>query len=364
MKIDSANLAFASQHSASSSRTLDESLHAWIGQSRPDFEGRERGKAQVQAVVQQAPAPAISDAAYAAQAGDQNSEAQAIQDSIGNVENDPKLRLIRLMVEMISGHKIQIYSAAAQANATSLAAATTASSQTAMQQASPPPQRAGFGIEYDRHEVRTETEMTSFQAAGVVRTSDGKEINFQLSLSMQRSYSEESNVSLRAGDGIRKDPLVINFNGASAELQSQRFSFDLAGDGQKQDVAMLGGNSGYLALDLNNNGKIDSGKELFGAASGNGFADLAKLDSDGNGWIDESDAAFSKLRVWSPAANGGGTLATLQEKQVGALYLGSQATPFELRDSTNQSLGAVRASGVYLSENGSVGSLQQIDLTV
>ncbi len=376
MKIDSYSLSLASQHSASSSHTLTESLRAWVGDQRPDFEGNNRGQPQ------SAPAPIISTAAQAALAADsggragqsgQSSEAQAIQNSLDDIEKDPRMMLIRQMVKMLTGHDIRVVSAAdfqiGTMASTAMVGAHQAASAQAQQAAQPqqppqPPARAGFGIEYDRHEVRTETEQTSFQAAGVVRTSDGKEINFQLSLQMQRSYSEESNISLRSGDGIRKDPLVINFNGTSAQLQSQRFSFDLEGDGSKEKVAMLGANSGYLALDLNQNGKIDSGKELFGVASGDGFADLAKLDSDGNGWIDENDAAYSQLRVWTPTADGGGHLVTLKEKQVGALYLGKTATPFELRDSNNQSFGAVRASGVYLSENGSVGSLQQIDLTV
>ncbi len=363
MKIDSYSLEFASQHSASSSHTLKESLRAWIGNQRPDFEGNNRGQPQP------APAPVISEAAHAALAADhgsQSGEAQAIQNSLDDIEKDPRLMLIRQMVKMLTGQDIKVFSAAdmqVSASASVEISQSTAAVATS-QQNQQAPARAGFGIEYDRHEVRTETERTSFQAAGIVRTSDGKEINFQLSLDMQRSFREESNVSLRAGDGVRKDPLVINFNGSAAQLQSQRFSFDLEGDGSKEQVAMLGANSGYLALDLNRNGAIDSGKELFGVASGDGFADLARLDGDGNGWIDENDAAFSQLRVWSPSADGGGQLATLLEKQVGALYLGKTATPFELRDDNNQSLGAVRASGVYLSEDGSVGSLQQIDLTV
>ena len=38
----------------------------------------------------------------------------------------------------------------------------------------------------------------------------------------------------------------------------------------------------FLSLDKNSDGIINDGSELFGAASGNGFADLAKYDEDGN----------------------------------------------------------------------------------
>ena len=39
-------------------------------------------------------------------------------------------------------------------------------------------------------------------------------------------------------------------------------------------------------------------RELFGTKSGNGFADLAKYDSDGNGWIDEADAGKRSMLLF------------------------------------------------------------------
>ena len=122
--------------------------------------------------------------------------------------------------------------------------------------------------------------------------------------------------------------------------------------------------SGYLAIDRNDDGRINDVSELFGTISGDGFADLAALDADGNRWLDESDAAFSTLRVWQRDAAGESSLQTLREAGVGALYLGSTATPFALTDEDNRLLGQVRASGVYLNEDGRAGTLQQIDLAV
>jgi hypothetical protein len=365
MKIEAYNLNLAGQHHATASHTLKESLRAWVGEQRPDFEGNNRGQPQ------SAPAPRISEAARAAQAAEQplatttpsgSGEAQAIQDSLEAVDSDPRLMLIRQMVKMLTGEDIRVVSSADFQVSTHVTLEHSAAQTRAAQAQAPV--RTGFGIEYERHEVRTETEQTTFQATGVIRTQDGQKISFQLSLDMQRSFREESHLSLRAGDAVKKDPLVINFNGAAAQLQSQRFSFDLEGDGTKEQIAQLGANSGYLVLDRNENGKVDNGQELFGVASGDGFADLARFDGDGNGWIDENDAVYRQLRVWSPTADGSGTLASLKEKQVGALYLGKTTTPFELRDATNQSLGTIRASGVWLAENGQAGSLQQIDLSV
>lgn len=198
----------------------------------------------------------------------------------------------------------------------------------------------------------------------MVRTADGQEIRFDLQLQMQREFTQESDIAIRAGDAVRrKDPLVINFNGTAAQLTDSKFTFDIDSDGQKDQIAFVGSGSGFLALDRNRNGKIDNGTELFGAQSGNGFADLAQYDSDGNHWIDQNDAVYADLRVWSRSADGQDQLATLAQRNVGALYLGSVDSPFAINRADNSSLGVVRSSGIYLSEDGSAGTLQQLDLT-
>src|SRR5699024_10596335 len=130
-------------------------------------------------------------------------------------------------------------------------------------------ERAGWGVEYDLHEVHHEVEQTSFDAQGVIKTADGKEITFTYELEMEREFYSETNVSVRAGDAKLKDPLVINFGGTAAQLTLQKFDFDLDADGAKDKVSRVQSGSGFLALDKNGNGAIDDGSELFGAKSGN-----------------------------------------------------------------------------------------------
>ena len=236
----------------------------------------------------------------------------------------------------------------------------------ASQPTAPEPTRsAGFGLVYETHELLEESEHTQFSAEGVVRTRDGQEIHFSLQLDMQRYHREETRTSLRLGDAaVPVDPLVINFDGTAAQLQDLRFIFDLNADGQTEDVPLLSGARGYLALDRNQNQRIDNGLELFGPVSGNGFAELAEHDGDGNGWIDEDDAVFDRLRVWVPSADGAGSLRSLEETGVGAIHLGAVNTPFALRSIDNSSLGAIRATSAYLHDNGTAGTVQQIDLAV
>ena len=182
---------------------------------------------------------------------------------------------------------------------------------------------------------------------------------------MSRSYHEESDVSITIGDARpTKDPLVVNFNGAAAQLSSQRFSFDLDADGRGEEINFVGGGSGFLVFDRNGDGKVNNGLELFGARSGDGFAELSALDVDGNGWVDDGDAAYGSLRVWSRNAAGKDLLVTLSQAGIGALSVASVASEFSLKDSGNELLGQIRSTGLYLREDGQVGTLQQVDLTV
>ncbi|MFA7239589.1 MAG: hypothetical protein WC091_05700 [Sulfuricellaceae bacterium] len=364
MKIQSSDVLLSGRHQSVQQHTKSESLKAWVGNQRPDFEGRGQNAVRDNvALSEQAKAAAQADTGKAA-----SSEAVDPEKAF---ENDPRAMLIRMMVEAFTGRKIHFTAmenidtgADAQPVADPNQAATSAPSQA--QQAPPPPPSAGFGVEYDYHESYHEAESTNFSAQGVVKTADGKEINFDLQLSMERSYSREVNISVRQGDAARqkKDPLVINFGGTAAQLTSTKFSFDIDADGKTEKLSFVAPNSGFIALDKNNDGKINNGSELFGAKSGDGFKELAAYDQDKNGWIDENDAVFAQLKVWSKDAQGKDSLTGLKQSGVGALYLGAAATPFEIKTGSNDSLGAVRASGIYLNENGSAGTLQQIDLTV
>lgn len=356
MKIESSHIGLSSQHAYSSRSSVEESMRAWVGQRRPDFEGNR--SANRSAAVQSTMAT-ISAAGKQASADAQ--AASEAQDAANQASNDPKLQLLIGLLESLTGRKVKLFNA----NDLKLDDASRARLQQTSEAAQPAQnQRQGWGIEYDRHEVRHESEQTAFSAQGVIKTSDGKEIRFDLAVEMKREFTEESNVSIRKGDGIKKDPLVINFNGTSAQLTDQKFSFDLDSDGKAEQMSFVSAGSGFLALDKNGNGTIDSGSELFGAQSGNGFADLSAYDSDGNQWIDENDAIYSKLQVWSKDTAGKDTLSTLAQRNVGALYLGNVATPFDLNNTSNDTQGQVRSSGAYLREDGSAGTLQQVDLVV
>ncbi|MCA3508631.1 MAG: hypothetical protein IOD01_15350 [Rhodobacter sp.] len=128
-------------------------------------------------------------------------------------------------------------------------------------------------------------------------------------------------------------PLILDLDGDGVETLGQNFyiHFDHDKNGFAERTGWAGADDGLLVLDRNGNGSIDNGSELFGNHSGsgpgpaNGFAALAESDSNRDGRIDASDAAFASLRVWKDANSNGltdaGELLTLQQAGVGSLSL-------------------------------------------
>ncbi len=222
--------------------------------------------------------------------------------------------------------------------------------------------RVGWGLIYERHESIQESQSFSFEGRGQVKTADGREISFDLNLNMSRTFISENHLSLRAGDAL-KDPLVINYGSPAALLGSGKINIDIDNDGTEDQISNLASGSGFLALDKNEDGTINDGSELFGPTSGNGFQDLSAYDGDGNQWIDENDPIFNKLRIWSVDDSGNSRLVALGEQGVGAIYLGSVSTAFDLKSSGSTD-GKIQRSGVFLNENGSAGTIQHVDLKI
>ena len=158
------------------------------------------------------------------------------------------------------------------------------------------------------------------------------------------------------------DPLVINFDTDATSLSDMTFLFDLDADGNAEEISKLNKGSGFLALDKNEDGIINDGSELFGTKSGNGFKDLKRFDSDGNGWIDENDYIFDKLKIYTKDYDNKDVLYTLKDLDIGAIYLGYGATEFALNNlSDNSTNGVIRNTGFFLREDGSAGSIQHVD---
>lgn len=225
------------------------------------------------------------------------------------------------------------------------------------------PELKGWGVDYSYSRNEFHSEELNFFASGNVKTKEGTSIDFKVAFSMSKSRVMSENISFKAGDALI-DPLVLNFEGDMVTMSKIKHNFDLNLDGKENEFSFVGKGSGFLALDKNGDGKINDGSELFGPKSGNGFKELAAYDEDNNMWIDENDTIFQKLLIWTKDEDGKEEFFTLKDKGIGALYLGSISTTFNLEDEDNNSVAKLRESSIYLSENGRVGVLQELDLVV
>jgi len=127
--------------------------------------------------------------------------------------------------------------------------------------------------------------------------------------------------------------LDLNGDGVQTLSSNEGVQFDLNNTGTKQSVGWASKQDGWLAMDLNGDGQINSGAELFGehtrladgSVAKDGWAALAQFDSNGDGKIDAQDARFNDLRVWVDANSDGitdaGELRTLTEAHVSSVDL-------------------------------------------
>lgn len=99
------------------------------------------------------------------------------------------------------------------------------------------------------------------------------------------------------GDGVIETIDDNNYDGAM---------FDHNDDGFRTATGWISADDGLLVRDINGNGIIDTGAELFGdntllsdgTTAHSGMQALADLDSNDDGIINNQDVKFSELKVW------------------------------------------------------------------
>lgn len=108
----------------------------------------------------------------------------------------------------------------------------------------------------------------------------------------------------------RVDPLILDTAGNGLALTSLGggVNFDINNIGIGQDMSWIAKNSddALLVRDVNHDGKITNGSELFGTSTvlvdeyfgANGFKTLSDADLNGDSLINSSDAIFGDLQLW------------------------------------------------------------------
>lgn len=367
MKIDSYDVSLSSARSYIQKDQETEELRVWgrrdnaptgIDNSGNNEHGKGAGRDRVN----------ISDEARAEYAHGRHRHRQAAEqtteaDSTSNDDEqglDSRTLTLKRLVEALTGKVIKLSHISTQPAADAVSTPQSTESPQASD-ANQAPAEQQWGMSYTYSKTHYESEQTSFSATGTVNTADGKSISFTLGLNMSREYFTQENFSLTAG-APKIDPLVINFSGTAAQLENTSFEFDINSDGTVDQLHQLSPGNGFLVYDKNKDGVVNDGSELFGPTTGNGFSELAAYDEDKNNWIDENDSIFTKLGVWQKTGETD-QLQSLKSAGVGAIFLGNAGTQFDLNTTTNDSLGQIRNTGVYLKESGGAGVVQQVDFT-
>ena len=128
-----------------------------------------------------------------------------------------------------------------------------------------------------------------------------------------------------------RSPLVVDLNGDGIIETTSTDSgiyFDFDNNQKIENSGWIGKNEGFLVRDINGNGQIDNGTELFGnhtllengKNAVNGFEALADLDSNNNGKFDSGDEAWNEVKVWQDHNTNSivdeGELLTLEQANV------------------------------------------------
>lgn len=334
MKVDSMSLAMASQHQYQQSLSVKQDISVWQTPPASSAAGDD---------------VSLSEAGKAASQQDEDWGEQGLT---------PALAMLRSLLEKTFGIHIRLQDVRElSAQASGGTTANLAASDTSI--SNPEPQ---LGMRVQREFHYQEQESLQFSASGNITTRDGRLLSFQLDISLQRSFELHSSETLNFG-AAAKDPLMLTLGNDAGALSGATVAFDLDGNGS-QDAMPLLRNGGWLVLDRNGDGRVNDRSELFGPQSGNGFAELATLDGDGNHAIDEGDPLFAQLKLWQGRDGAQDQLTPLLELGIGAILLPSIDAEFAHTDAQGATLAQMRRAGVYLNENGSAGLVGQLDVSV
>jgi len=144
-----------------------------------------------------------------------------------------------------------------------------------------------------------------------------------------------TNALLSFSGGNGTTPLILDLNHDSVRTLGTEagVQYDITGSGLQTSVGWSAPEDGFLVRDINIDGLINDGTEMFGEATvlangeraQDGFEALTDLDTNQDGLIDSQDQAFNSLAIWRDANTDGvtnaGELLTLAQHDIASLNL-------------------------------------------
>ncbi len=180
---------------------------------------------------------------------------------------------------------------------------------------------------------------------------------------------------------LPQDPLILDLNGGGIQTvaidPARPILFDMDGDGIKHATGWVAAGEAIVVRDINGNGLIDSGRELFGDATlltrgarvgqkaADGFEALADLDLSASGLsdgkFDANDVAYSSVKLWQDANQDGisqaGELHTFADLGVASINVSGIASNINLGGGNTQAF-----SGSFTKTNGQKGDAGTAEL--
>ncbi|OBX63737.1 hypothetical protein A9Z63_04255 [Moraxella lacunata] len=168
------------------------------------------------------------------------------------------------------------------------------------------------------------------------------------------------------------DPIILDLDGNGVGTVSKfgyhGVLFDHDGDGVATATGWVDKSDGLLVRDVNGDGKINDGSELFGdntrLANGelatSGMEALADLDDNGDGVIDANDKAFAQLKVWQDK-NGDGISS--DDELMSLAELGIEKIDLNNKETVNKEVdgGIIKEQATFVKADGSVGTLADVN---
>lgn len=166
-----------------------------------------------------------------------------------------------------------------------------------------------------------------------------------------------------------RSPLVVDLDGDGVETVSAAggIYFDHDANGFKENSGWVGQDDGILVRDINGNGQIDNGTELFGnnsvLSSGekavNGFEALKELDDNNDGTFDANDKAWNEVKIWQDKNFNGmvddGELLTLEQAGIAGIDL-----DYTNQENIDENGNNHKQTGTFIKTDGTTGAIDDV----
>ena len=165
------------------------------------------------------------------------------------------------------------------------------------------------------------------------------------------------------------DPLIFDLNGDGVKTVSvaDGVHFDFDKNGFSEKIGWVSAEDGLLVRDLNNDGKISSGRELMGdltelsenSVASNGFQAIGYYDENRDGVINSNDAIYSELKIWQDK-NQNGTVDDEELMTLSQVGIESINVSYDYINETDENGNSHSQKGSYTRTDGTTGEIEDV----